>query len=226
MKKILSFFLISCFSLFQLFGMTAKNNLEHSARVLKEKVEDFKIDQTKFQKFASGLSTVSANVQSKVKATFNWVADRIDTILTKKGAIKTLLILGPLFATYCYFFPPEPVQKLIKYIVGSSTQGATEIAKTAVEALKNNKEDIRSLVVDVMQEVGSAQSTIKINQEIGEMQAFFNSLFSLNGGWTIGLGLYKVVDAGIKLGVPFVLGLLVQNRLKPPVKSDVSLLSK
>lgn len=214
MKKILSFFLISCFSLFQLFGMSSENNLATSAQVLKEKVKELNEDQTKFQKFASGVSTVSANVQSKVKSTFNWVADRIDTILTKKGAIKTLLILGPLFATYCYFFPPEPVQKLIKYIVGSSTQGATEIAKTAVEALKNNKEDIKSLAIEVMQEVGSAQATIKINQEIGEMQAFWGSIFSNNFGWTFLLGVCKAVEKGIVVGIPFVLGAWTQRRFK------------
>ncbi len=70
-------------------------------------------------------------VASKVKNTFNWVVDHIDGILSKKGVIKTLLILGPLFTLYCVFFPPEPVKFLIAKIFSWSTQGAVEIGTSA-----------------------------------------------------------------------------------------------
>jgi hypothetical protein len=218
MKKIIFLLLISSLLLNPIAAMSADklNQVSKSAQELKDKCAE----QTKLQKFVSGLSATTAAVPAKVKATFNWVADHIDTILTKKGAIKTLLILGPLFSVYCYFFPPAPVKALISYIVGSSTNGATEIAKQAVEALKNNKEDIKSLAIDVMQEVGSAQATIKINQEIGEMKAFGASM-QREPIYTTLLGFYKAIDAGIRIGVPFILGILVQNRLKPTVPTSV-----
>ena len=216
MKKMFLLFSIFIFSLLlnPLFAMSDQTSsldrLSKSAQKIKDKFKD----QTKFQKFVAKLSVASdkfSNASEKINTAFSWVADRIDTILTKKGAIKILLILGPLFATYCYFFPPAPVQALINKIVGFTTEGGTNVAQATLEGLRNNKEDIKALVTDIMQEVGDIQATVKINQEIGEMQAFFNSMYK-HFGWTSLLGVCKAVEKGIVAGIPFALGILFQSR--------------
>ncbi len=217
MKKIIFLVLFSSLLLNPVAAMSESDQpavdlekISKAAQDLKNKSEQ----QTKLQKVVSKLSSISAAAPAKVKATFNWVADHIDTILTKKGAIKTLLILGPLFSIYCCIFPPAPVQALIRYIIGPSVTGGAGIATETLRVYKDNKEGIKPVVVDLPQEVGEVQATIKINQEIGELKALMNSLFSSNGGWTIGLGLYNVLNRLITAGAPFALGLFMQEAVK------------
>ena len=174
-------------------------------------------DQTKFQKLLSKLSVVQeklSNAPEKVKTLFNWTSNQLDTILTKKGVIKTLLILGPLFTTYCYFFPPEIIATIITKFTGAATKGASDIANATINGLKNNKDEIKSLAKEIMKEVGEMQTTANLNQEIGQMQATWNALYE-NPLATTSLLAFKGIEKLWFAGIPFALGLLTRNMLKP-----------
>lgn len=168
----------------------------------------------------SDFSKKISNVPEKISATFNWVAECIDTILTKKGAIKTLLILGPLFTAYCYFFPPAPVQSLIKYIVGSAAQGASEIANSVAESINNNDGNVTQALGKITKQLGELQGVYNANQEIGHTSGFWQGMWESPFS-TIGMVIGNGIEKGISLGIPFVLGLWMQKYIKggAPVKS-------
>lgn len=141
----------------------------------------------------------------KVKNSFNWVADNLDTILTKKGAIKALLILGPLFATYCYFFPPEPVKFLIRKIVGSSVSGGSEVFIEVVNALEENKDGLYDAVSKATQMTGEFQGAYEAAKEIGKSKGYF---YEINSSWYDSLSMLVIntITKAIDTGIPFVLG--------------------
>ncbi len=107
------------------------------------------VSQTNEPKNSSKIEKVNSKISAlkeKVKSLFNFVATNIDNMLTQKGAISTLLILGPLFTAYCVFFNPEPVKKIIAYISAWYTKGAVGVGASigsgvvngAIEGVKDN----------------------------------------------------------------------------------------
>ena len=173
-------------------------------------------EQSKFQRLASTLSEVPEKLlkaSEKINIAFNCVSDRIDMILTKKGAIKTLIILGPLFVAYCYFFPPDPVKALINRIVSSAAQGASEIVISTVKGIRNNDNDVKLALKEITRELGEFQGIYNVNYEIGQTgglwQGLWDSPFS-----TIGLLTSKGIQMAMITGVPFISGILANNWLK------------
>lgn len=157
--------------------------------------------KTKLQSLLAKIS----NSPTKINAAFDWVASHLDTILTKKGAIKTLLILGPLFSIYCYFFPPEPVKYLIKKIVKSSVTGGSEILITAVNEFEENKEGVAEAITKLTRISGELQGIYNINKEIGETSGLRSGFIHSFGDASL-LLLQKIVTYGITAGIPFLLG--------------------
>lgn len=100
-------------------------------KVIQKESLPTKTELTKVQTIYNKLATIAP----KIKATFNYVSNNIDAILTKKGLIKTFLILGPLFTLYCAFFPPEPVKALIAIIFSYSSKGAVNIGTSASKGM-------------------------------------------------------------------------------------------
>ena len=151
------------------------------------------------------LLTKISNSPTKINAAFDWVTNHLNTILTKKGAIKTLLILGPLFSIYCYFFPPEPVKYLIKKIVKSSVTGGSEILITAVNEFKENKSGVAEAITELTKINGELQGIYNINKEIGETSGFFSG-FGHSFWPTTGTLVGKAISYGITVGIPFLIG--------------------
>ncbi|MBD3232048.1 hypothetical protein GF322_05335, partial [Candidatus Dependentiae bacterium] len=157
-----------------------------------------------FQNITSAISLTSEKLfelSQKVNTAFNFIADRIDTILTKKGAIKTLIMFTPIFILYCYFFPPEPVKNLISHIVGSTSQGASEILSSTVEGLRNNDSELKDALKELTREVGELQGIYNINYQIGETAGLWQGLWKAPIS-TLTLLTNKIVNMAISNGIP------------------------
>lgn len=113
-----------------------------------EKIETL-ISQSGVSKNSSQIKKTDSrisHIKEKVKNLFNFVSANIEKILTTKGAITTLLIIGQLFTAYCIFFTPEPVKALIAKITSWSTKGAVDVGASmgegiiegATEGIKDN----------------------------------------------------------------------------------------
>ena len=161
--------------------------------------------KTKLQAFLYKIS----NSPAKINAAFDWVANHLDIILTKKGAIKTLLILGPLFSIYCYFFPPEPVNYIINKITNATTSGATNIATTvvttAIDKFKENKKEVVEVLTELTQIHGELQGIYDINRELGQANGFWSGFWDSPGD-VIAMKLEKAISYGITIGIPFLIG--------------------
>lgn len=210
MKKISSIFLLSFLILNPLIIYSGSSSAIEEIMGSNPSVYE-QIKETNKNKFFSKVfGTLSYTKEQTAKA-FEWTSKNIDTILTKKGALKTLILLGPLFASYCYFFSPDPVEFLINKIVNATSYGAVKFANTTMDALKNNKEEIKGLVVDVMKESGEIQVTIQRNQEIGKMQATFDAIYT-KPLLALTLIMYKGIELGIASGIPTLIHLYSQKQ--------------
>ncbi len=176
----------------------------------KNNSQDANKDKTKLQKILSTISSTPA----KINSALDWVAKHLDTILTKKGAIKTLLILGPLFTAYCYFFPPEPVKYLIRKIIGSSVSGGSEILVEIVHELEANKDGVYDALTKATKMSGELQGIYEANKEIGRTSGYFDGI---NNSWwsTVGMLLVNGATNLIVFGVPFALGKYTGNYYIP-----------
>lgn len=224
MKKLFfvsMFFWLSCLLLNPVSAK--KHDSKNPETLLSENLIDLKSnnyleiqDSSTFQNFLSTLSVAPEalfKTADKVSITFDWVAKRIDTILTKQGAIKTLLILGPLFTLYCYFFSPELVKALISYIVSSATNGASEIADSAVSGI-NESGDVMPILNEVTQKLGEIQGNYDISYKIGQTSGLWNSMWNSPLS-TITYLMGRGIEHGVGAGIPFGLGLLAQKWIKP-----------
>ncbi len=165
------------------------------------------------------LSTMSVvpekllKLSEKVNSAFNFIANRIDTILTKKGVIKTLIILGPLFTLYCYFFSPEPVMALINKIISSAAYGASKIASYTVDGFTENQADIDIAINKISDEYGMIEGRRIVMTEIGQMHGLFQSIWEYPFS-TIALLANKGTNMVLGNGVPFIAALLANNLWK------------
>ena len=224
MKKLFfvsMFFWLSCLLLNPVFSNTP--DTENPETLLSENLMDLKSNNyleiqnpSTFQNFISTLSIAPEallKTADKVSATFDWVAKRIDSILTKQGAIKTLLILGPLFTIYCFFFSPEPVKALISYIVSSATNGASEIASSTVDGI-NESGDVMPILNEVTQKLGEIQGNYDISYKIGQTSGLWNSMWNSPLS-TITYLMGRGIEHGVGVGIPFIAGLGMQKWIKP-----------
>ena len=166
------------------------------------------------------LSTMSVvpgkllELSEKVNTAFNFIANRIDTILTKNGAIKTLIILGPLFTLYCYFFSPEPVMALINKIISSAAYGASKIASYAVDGFTENQADIDIAINKLSDEYGMIEGRRIVMTEIGQMQSVYQAMWEYPFS-TVALLTKKGMNMALSNGVPFIAAFIVNNWCKP-----------
>jgi len=60
---------------------------------------------------------IEKSIVLKAYKIFTIINENIDSILTTKGAIKTLMFFSPFLGFYCYYFGSDPIQILINKIV-------------------------------------------------------------------------------------------------------------
>ena len=155
------------------------------------------------------LLKIAENVNQAVNA----IANNIDVMLTKKGAIKTLVVSTPIFMLYCYFFPPHLVKNLINYIIGSTSQSASEIVISTMQGIRDNDNDIKLALKEVTREFGELQGIYNINYEIGETAGLWQGLWDSPVS-TITLLTTRFVNMAMSSGVPFMAALVANNYLK------------
>lgn len=156
----------------------------------------------------------------------------MDGVLTKKGAIKTSLLLGLTFSIYCYFFSPDLINNLIIKISSASAQGAASVAsgttkglltglgkgiKENKDTLKNifeeNKNEIKELIVDLTYET----ELIKKEAEANALAAGRNSWMS--SSWSNSLtNVLNAAAAGISFSIPIIIQTLITGKLKKRFK--------
>lgn len=192
---------------------------------------DQNADPAQVSKIQEKLSTVSkiseklSPLPGKISATFDWLSARLDTILTKKGAVKTAFLLGPIIATYCYFFPPELLKYIVELMVSATAKGAATISNAAAkgllsgvgQGLKDNKEELKTLfsenkkeikefLNEVAYEASKIQAEAQINAEYAKAGAYisswslFGQSFILTATGSLGAGLailFKTIIEGL-----------------------------
>ena len=177
-------------------------------------LKDFQYqDSSTSQKLLSTMSAIPKEllkVAENVNQAFNFAANRIDTILTKKGAVKTIIMLTPLFLLYCYFFPPEPIKNLISYIVGSASQGGSEIVLSTVRGIRDNDGDLKLALKEITREFGELQGLYNVNYEIGQTAGLWQGLWDAPVS-TITLLTTKLINMSITAGVPCVAAIFANN---------------
>ena len=195
----------------------SNNNLDHilipndSSKI---SLKDFQYqDSNTSQKLLSTMSAIPKEllkVAENVNPAVNAIANNIDVMLTKKGAIKTLVILTPMFMLYCYFFPPDLVKNLINYIIGSTSQSASEIVISTMQGIRNNDNDIKLALKEVTREFGELQGVYNVNYEIGQTSGLWQGLWDSPVS-TITLLTTKLINMSITAGVPCVAAIFANN---------------
>ncbi|MBD3231104.1 hypothetical protein GF322_00420 [Candidatus Dependentiae bacterium] len=225
MKKI--FIILMLISSFYLNAMPSNDNPSNKISIpnnweeillqdLQNNPTSINQNSNNLEKITSSLSNIPDKISilaDKVNKTFNFVADHIDTLLTKRGAIKTLLILGPLFTLYCHFFSAEPVMELIKKIVSSSSYGASKIASYAAEGFNENQKDINTAISKISDEYGMLEGRQNVMTEIGKLNGLFQSIWDYPFS-TMALISSKGINMAATLGVPFASGVLFNKFMK------------
>jgi hypothetical protein len=165
MKKIIFAFLISLFMLNPVLGMEqngvsqnfSKDQFVKITQTLEglskrmEKLEGLdksKVvsEKTKLQKIFSTLGVVPEKAAQ--------LATYVYSNLDKKGMLKMLCILTPLFAIYCTFFPPQFLNKIAEWFgywfVKSGVRLGGGLAEGADKALQEEFENKASMLSDAV----------------------------------------------------------------------------
>ncbi len=107
----------------------------------------------------------------------------LDTILTKKGALKTLLIVGIPVTIYCYYFPPEILDQILMKISSAAAKGASYVASGTTKGLlvgigqgiKENKEELKNIFEKNKDEIKSLINGLTYETELIKQEAFLNA---------------------------------------------------
>ena len=218
-KMFLALSLFSCLflNLISSGNDLSNNNLDHiliPKDLSKIPLKDFQYqDSSTSQKLLSTMSAIPKElfkVAENVNHAVNAIANNIDIMLSKKGAIKTLVILTPMFMLYCYFFPPDLVKNLINYIIGSASQGGSEIVLSTVRGIRDNDGDLKLALKEITRELGELQGLYNVNYEIGQTAGLWQGLWDSPVS-TITLLTTKLINISITAGVPCIAAIFANN---------------
>lgn len=135
----------------------------------------------KIQEKISALSKISEKlspVPGKIASAFEWLSARLDTILTVKGAIKTTLMLGIIFAIFHRFLPSEFLKTVVEAPVNATVNGATAISNAVMTGVLSGTEkalDNQELINKVVAKVAEIQAGAQINAEYAKTTAPLSS---------------------------------------------------
>ena len=126
-------------------------------------------------------------VPDKVYKVFNYIAENIELLISRKGIIKALLIIIPICCAYSYFFSFGPIEALL------------------------NK--ISLMVLKASEGVGKVQGARGFGYQIGQSEALLTSFYEYP--WKvmryIFIGGFR---NSIVFGIPLLSGLMCKNFFK------------
>jgi hypothetical protein len=142
-----------------------------------EPAQEAKI-QEELSTFSKILEKLSC-VPGKACAVFGWLSNRLDTILTVKGAVKTALLLGIVFVIVRPFLPAEFLKTVVEVPVNATVNGASVISTAAMNGFlagtEQAFEENGELFNKITSKLAEIQAKAQINADYTKATAPYSS---------------------------------------------------
>jgi hypothetical protein len=137
----------------------------------------------------------------------NKLSSKLDGMLSKKGALKTLIVTFPFISLYAYLFPPEPIMDILGRIINHGIDSASEAGAHLALKMFNNTDNLEVLVTSL----GEIEAKYNLSKQIGEKEAFWEMLLEKPLG-SLTLMASSLSEKVWNNGLPF-LSVIAANKL-------------
>lgn len=137
------------------------------------------------------------------------LSKNLDSMLTRNGMVKTLIVTIPFLTLYAYLFPPEPVGELLGRIFNYSVSSVSRVGINLFKTATENTQDLEVLI----SALGEFEGKYQLSKQIGSTEAFWSMLYEKPLS-SLSLLLSSATDKIWNAGIPFLSVILANKLLK------------